>query len=372
MSHPDRRQFLRRSAAAALLAGGVPILGACGDDSDNDDATKKGSGSTGGGERKLTGTINFMNFDGWIGAGEVPAFEAAYPGAKVNLVPWVSNDDAIAKAKDRSGDIDVLLVDGTTFPQLKAIDVLAELGPDVANIANIDAAYRGNVWDPDDKYFAATDYGRTGIAYRSDLLSEKPTSFADFVKLTKANSGKVAVLDYQRSVMGSMLKYLGKPPSSTNKDDIDEVRDLLVDLKPNLLAVSAEVGKQLASGAAVLALADAYDIYTAKQSNDAIEWVDPSEGQVAYLEGLVVLDGPRNDLARAFVNFHLQPDQYADFINTVNSAGVMPDNDAIKEELRNSLILNPAADVRERIDFHEFLGADVQMWQEAWDAFTAA
>lgn len=366
MRTTDRRQFLRRSAYAALLAGGSPWLAGCGED-----GTETGDGSGGGGGA-LTGTLNFVNFEGWVGAGEIAAFEKAFPGAKVNVVPWTSNDDTVAKAKDRVGDIDVVLVDGTTFPQLEALGVLAELGDAVPNLSNIDPAYRGNPWDPDDRYFAATDYGRTGIAYRRDLVADAPTSFADFFELAAANAGKVVVLDYQRSVMGSVMKFLGRPPSSVDQADIDAVRDRLIELKPNLLAVSTEVGKQLASGAAVLALADAYDIYTAKQENDAIEWVDPSEGQVAYLEGLAVLDGPRNDLARAFVDFRLRPEQYADFINTVNSAGVMPDNADIDEALRTTPILNPGEDVRSRIDFHEFLGPDAEKWQVAWDAFKSA
>ena len=85
-----------------------------------------------------------------------------------------------------------------------------------------------------------------------------------------------------------------------------------------------------------------------------------------------MLDGPRNDLARAFVNFRLEPEQYADFINTVNSAGVMPDNEGIDEALRTSPILTPGEDVRSRIDFHDFLGEDAEAWQTAWDAFKSA
>jgi spermidine/putrescine transport system substrate-binding protein len=371
MTPIDRRGFLRRSAVAAMAAASLPtILTGC--DGDEEPATTSG-GSSSTAALALTGTLNFLNFEGWIGAGEISAFEKLYPGAKVNVVPWQSNDDTIAKAKDRVGDIDVLLVDGTTFPQLEALGVLAELGPTVANLANIDAAYRANVWDPDDRYFAATDYGRTGIAYRRDLVEgDAPTSFADFFDLARANSGKTIVLDYQRSVMGSMMKMLGFPPSSADQGHIDAVQARLIELKPHLLAISTEVGKQLASGDAVLALADAYDVYTAKQENDSIEWVDPSDGQVAYLEGLAILDGPRNDLARAFVDFHLRKDQYADFINTVNSAGVMPDNEAIDEDLRTTPILNPNAEVRSRIDFHEFLGESGEAWQIAWDAFKSA
>ena len=73
-----------------------------------------------------------------------------------------------------------------------------------------------------------------------------------------------------------------------------------------------------------------------------------------------------------FVNFHLELDQYADFINTVKSAGVMPDNAMIKTPLRTSPILTPGESVRSRIDYHEFLGETAESWQTAWDAFKSA
>ena len=44
----------------------------------------------------------------------------------------------------------------------------------------------------------------------------------------------------------------------------------------------------------------------------------------AYLEGFVALKGPREDLAKAFINFHADPSQNADFVNTLNIASVIP------------------------------------------------
>jgi spermidine/putrescine-binding protein len=121
-----------------------------------------------------------------------------------------------------------------------------------------------------------------------------------------------------------------------------------------------------------MAWADAYDVYTAQQKNPNIVWVDPTEGQVAYLEGLAVLKGPREDLAKTFVNFALEKDRYADFINTVNSAGTMNSNDLITEALRTSPVLNPSAEVRGRITFHDVLGDAQELWQNTWDGFKAA
>jgi spermidine/putrescine transport system substrate-binding protein len=372
----DRRHFIQRSALGALAAGSLPaLLAACGSDSSEDGApagSAAPSDSAPAPAGKIEGTLNFLNFTGWIGAAEYANFEKAFPGAKINEVPWTSADDTIAKAKGRAGDIDVVLVDGTTFPSLDALGVLAEFGSGVPNLANIDSAYKGNSWDPKDTRFAATDYGRTGMAYRADIVTEAPKTLAEFFEIAPKYAGKVVILDYQRSVMGSVLRMLKLSESTQEQGDIDQVIEILKGFKSSLLAISTEVGKQLASGEAVLALGDAYDIYTAKQTNDAVTWVDQSEGQVAYLEGLAILDGPRNDLAKAFVNFHLDPANYGDFINTVNSAGVMPDNKVIKPELLSSPILTPGKDVRDKIVFHQVLGNAQAMWDTAWDAFKAA
>jgi spermidine/putrescine transport system substrate-binding protein len=394
----SRRELLRRLAVAGVAIPGLPaVLAACGSSSTTSAAgTTAPSGTdapvatepsattadtkpadskqadTKVGAATLTGTLNFLNFVGWAGKGTYASFSTAFPGAKVNEVPWQSADDSIAKAKGRSGDIDLLLVDGTTFPALVALDVLAEFGDAVPNLKNIDKEFTSKSWDPTNTRFAATDYGRTGFAYRKDLVKETPTSWADFYKIMGNYKGKVGLLDYQRSVMGSILTSLSLNPSSKDPADLKAVAAKLAEIKPNLLALAVEPGKQLVSGDLVMAWADAYDIYSAQQKDPNIVWVDPSEGQVAYLEGLAVLKGPREELAKAYVNFALDQAQYADFINTVTSPGVMSTNEKINEALRTSPVLNPSADVRSRIVFHDVLGDAQELWQTTWDAFKAA
>ena len=289
----------------------------------------------------------------------------------MNEIAWVSNDDTISKAKDRAGDIDVVLVDGSTFPRLTALGVLAELG-DLPSMAFVADQYKGNDWDPENKFFAPTDHGRTGIVYRKDLVTTPPTSWADFFAMAPEYSGKVAMLDYQGSVMDNVLVMLGKPIGSTEQADLDEVLDVLTTVKPHLLAISTEVGKAVAAGDAVMAICDAYDAQLALTSNPDVVFVDPSEGQVGYLEGFAVLDGPRNDLARAFIDFFLEQENYASFINAVASPYVQPDNPGIDEVLKSSPVINPPADVVAKVGYHLFLGEEQAKWDATWDAFKAA
>jgi ABC-type uncharacterized transport system YnjBCD substrate-binding protein len=90
---------------------------------------------------KVTGTLNFLNFTAWAGPNTYADFAKAFPGATVNEIAWASADDTVSKAKDRAGDIDLVLVDGTTYPRLSALGVLAKLG-DVPNMSLIADQYK--------------------------------------------------------------------------------------------------------------------------------------------------------------------------------------------------------------------------------------
>jgi spermidine/putrescine-binding protein len=371
----SRRTLLIQAATTTAFAA---FVAACGDDDTDTSGTAAPSSSAPSDSAPsdsaadgLTGTLNFLNFPSWAGPTTYADFAAANPGASVNEVPYVSADDSVAQAKDRSGDIDVLLVDGTTFPRLVAVDALAELGS-IANMTAVADAYKGNTWDPDDMFFAPTDHGRTGIIYRKDLVPEGITSWADFFAAAPNHSGKVAVLDYNRSVMGSVMRFLGRPSSSTDQADLDAALATLIELKPHLATIATEVGPLVADGTLVMAMADVYDSVAAIAANPDVVWVDPSEGQVGYLEGLAIVDGPRNDLARAFIDFFLEPKNYASFINTVLSPYVQPDNPDIDAALKDSPIINPPAAVAEKVEFHQFLGEAQAAWDSTWDAFKSA
>ena len=54
-----------------------------------------------------------------------------------------------------------------------------------------------------------TDFGKTGYAYRKDLISERPTSWNDLFALAPKYSGKITMIKYDSDIQGSFLKALG-------------------------------------------------------------------------------------------------------------------------------------------------------------------
>ena len=59
-----------------------------------------------------------------------------------------------------------------------------------------------------------------------------------------------------------------------------------------------------------------YDIALAQSRNKNIIWVSPSEGMCGYIEGWSALNTSKHlDVVWAFMNFHLDPKNYASFVN---------------------------------------------------------
>jgi spermidine/putrescine-binding protein len=281
----------------------------------------------------------------------------------------------LPKVKDRRGDYDLALVDGATIPKLVALDAIASFTPEeVPNQANIDPAFRNQDWDPDNKYFVATDYGRTAIGYRTDLVQEPITSYADVFALLPKYSGKVAVVSRMGSTLGMAMKRLGYSINSNDPGEVAQARDLLIASKKHFLALVDSGSPSLISGDAVIALCDDYDVAAISADNPNIAWVDPTEGVSAYLEGFVALKGPREDLAKAFINFQADPVQNADFANTLTVAPVVPEAASlIKPAITNSPILFPPDDVKERIEFFVARPQEGEaLWMKAWDEFRAS
>jgi hypothetical protein len=78
-----------------------------------------------------------------------------------------------------------------------------------------------------------------------------------------------------------------------------------------------------AKGTVAMAQCANYDMAMAQASSKDVAYVVPSEGTTGYFEGFCPVAGSKElDVVHAFLNFHLDPKIYADFVNTTGSAWV--------------------------------------------------
>jgi spermidine/putrescine-binding protein len=117
-----------------------------------------------------------------------------------------------------------------------------------------------------------------------------------------------------------------------------------------------------------------YDVALGQGQNSNIEWVLPEEGAMAYLEGWNVIKNTQHlDVVNAFLNFFLEPKQYADFVNTTGTAYVMQAATPYIDKSISSnkaLIVDPAT--LAKVEIENFLGEATALYTQAWDEFKSA
>lgn len=365
----SRRQFLQRGAAIAAvpaLGGGLAaLLAACGE-SDNEGASPTATAAP-------TGTAVLLNFPGWIGATELADFSKRYPGAKIKMSTNLPSSVAgvVQLVKNNPGAYDIALGDPAFVGQAKAAGVY--LAPDWARIPNIDKVdQRFRTAYPD---AVPTDWGMDVLAYRKDIVKEPVTSWADFWALAPKYSGQIVVEDLDRPTIAMALKYRGFSGNTTSEDELDQARDALIELKPHLQAItSVGAAKGLAKGTIAMAQCINYEAGIAQAENENVEWLIPEEGSFGYVEGFVPLrESQVLDVVYAFLDFHLEPEVYAGFVNATGSAWVSAAAEPyIKKGILDNPALKPTPEQLDKVEWTRFIGEATELYSRVWQEFKAA
>jgi spermidine/putrescine transport system substrate-binding protein len=376
MSNPSwERNFTRRGFVAAGAAGAV--LAACGGSSDTSNEDEGGSDKPKK-AAQLGGTLFYYNWADYVNPETYKNFTAE-TGVKIKKDFFVSNEELQAKLQAGATGFDLAAPTGYMVQILADAGKLEELDqsqlPTVAK--NIDPRFQKLPYDPDDKFSVPKDWGTTGFVYRTDMVSEKPTSWREFVDLTKGPySGKVTVLDGIPEVVGSMLVMLGYSYNSEDESEIEEAKQELIDLKPHLLAItSTEYKQMLIAGKAVMSLGWNGD-GAAVAAKKPAEYVVAEEGGEFWVDAYVIPTGSKNPTAaHAWIDFVFQPEQNA--AETEYTFYGSP----VKRELLKPVIdpkvykdpdVFPPEDTLEKLEPNEVTPEGTKLRDRAWTEFKAA
>jgi len=357
----SRRTLLRRGLGAGLsLPAAAALLAACG----GDDSSSSGN---------VQGELVLLNYENWLGKGTPRAFAEAFPGASLKQIPLssISGGSIVNVLKTANGRYDAALGDTSVVGQGEPAGIVEELDWSlIPNIEKIGQRFR-------DAYplGVPTDYGKTGIGYRADLVDEEIAGWADVWSLAEKYSGKIVFSDLDRDSIGAALKYKGHSANTKSEEELEEAKQALIEIKPHLRALeSYNIGANLVKGSAAIVMDWDYDVALAQAQNDNIRWVEPEEGLTAYLEGFFAIKGSeRLELVHAFLNFFLEPEQYADFVNTTGTAYTMSEaTPLVKPEIsgNKALVVDPAT--LENVEFQNYLGDATAMYAKAWEEFKSA
>jgi spermidine/putrescine-binding protein len=370
-SRLTRRRFL--GVAGIGILGTSGFLAACGGDDGS------GTGSTGSGaateEESISGqTIRFVNYTDWIGKGQYRDFKQK---TGVTVKEIAVNSERVAKIAADPSSADLVLLDLHQAGQLNAAGLLATWNLDnIPNYDNVDAAFKDGFAADDVGKVLATDYGRTGIVYRTDMVTEEITSWNDVWDLAPKYSGKVSFLDNEVGVVPITLLTLGYPGNSQDEDQVNEAADKLIEIKPHLSAlVTGDHMKPLLDGTAAIGMVEDWAGSAGVTGNPDVplKWVDP-EKTTGYLDCWGAVEGTDVMAAlEAFANFSFTPEVYANYCNTLSIASIVPEADPlIDAKIKDNPITYPPPEVYDTVEFQDYLGQGQRYHDDAWARFKSA
>jgi len=240
-----RRQALIAGGGAAMAA----YLAGCGG------STSSGGGDDGGGNGSKgdkpptpadapveQGDLLMAN---WVDYSD-PANYKGYKsevGPKVKVSGYGSNDELLAKLRAGGSKFDIVAPTGyavkTMIDQGLALELTPELIP---NLKNLSPAFTKTQYDPGNKYSVPKDYGITSFYWMTDKVSEKPKTIGECFELLKQPTMKdlrVNFLEGGTQVMALALNALDYSLNSEDQGEIDEAKQLLIDVKPNVDTINS-------------------------------------------------------------------------------------------------------------------------------------
>ena len=254
--------------------------------------------------------LNLYGWSDYVPQQMLDDFTAQY-GIKVNYDTYSSNEEMLAKLQAGASGYDLVIPSDYTVTIMRKQDMLEPIDlTQIPNFANLDPRFTNKEYDPGNKFTIPYQWGTTALVYDKSKVPFEPKSWADL--WDPKFKGKLVVLDDEREVPGMALQVLGFNKNSTDPAQLDQAKQKLIALKPNILLFNSDDPEtSLLTGETWAGLVYNGNAALAKQQAtkpDDIQYICPTEGCGLWFDNLAVPKGaPHPDAAMAFLNFMLEP-----------------------------------------------------------------
>ncbi|MEO1331403.1 MAG: extracellular solute-binding protein, partial [Pseudomonadota bacterium] len=124
--------------------------------------------------RAASGTVNFYNWDTYIGETTIADFTAE-TGVEVNYDIFADNQELFAKFKQGNPGYDLIVPTNDFVERMIIADLLSPIDHSkIPNKANIDPDFLNPAHDPGRKYTMPYMWGTIGIGYRKSRVDGVP------------------------------------------------------------------------------------------------------------------------------------------------------------------------------------------------------
>lgn len=282
-------------------------------------------------------------------------------GINVVYEEFETNEIMYPKVQSGATAYDVVCPSDYMIQRMIENDLLAELNFDnIPNVKNIGQEYfkQSRQFDSENKYSVPYCWGTVGILYNKTMVDEPIDSWS--VLWDEKYIDNILMQDSVRDAFAVALKYKGHSLNSTDLDELEEAKELLIEQKPLVQAyvIDQVRDKMIGNEAAIGVIYSGEAIYT-QLENPNLEYVIPKEGSNVWIDSWVIPKNAKHkENAEAFINFLCRPDiakmnfDYITYSTPNTAARELIEDPAI----RNSKIAFPDASELERCETFQFLG----------------
>lgn len=290
----DRRRLLRAAGGAAAAAVGGRVVGTTAAPAIIPSAQYDG--------KQFVAYSYGGAWDEAVKAGAVNALQAKYPGLEIIIEPSGGFTKLLAERDNPAADVS--FIDDAAMPRAIALEIAQPL--DFSKIPNAADVYdKGKLFGDRG---VAMEFGRLGLAYRTDKLATPPTSWNDMLNPEYAGHVAIGMAETGGTAWVQFLVGLAEA-NGGGVDNIEPGFAKLAELRPNLLTITdstAQVTQLLTDGD--LWLTHFWDGRTIQAARDDIpvKFVTPKEGSFATITYVGMIKGTElPDLAYEFIDLML-------------------------------------------------------------------
>ncbi|MBQ4559892.1 MAG: extracellular solute-binding protein [Tyzzerella sp.] len=293
-------------------------------------------------------------------------------GITVVYEEFETNEGMFPKVQAGAVSYDVVCPSDYMIQRMIENNLLAEINFDnIPNIKNIGPQYlkQSQGFDPENKYSVPYCWGTVGILYNKTLVDDPVDSWS--ILWDKKYKDQILMQNSVRDAFGIALKYLGYSLNSTDLDELQAAKELLMKQKPLVQAyVVDQVRDKMISGEAALGVIYSGEAIYTQSENPNLEYVIPKEGSNVWIDSWVIPKNAQNkENAETFINFLCRPDiAKKNFDYITYSTPNIPARDLIEDDaIRNSTIAFPDASELERCETYNYLGTKFDnIYNELW------
>lgn len=318
--------------------------------------------------------LYLYNWSQYLPDGMVERFERE-TGIQVTQDFYSSNEEMLAKIETGKAEYDLVVPGDYMVRIMIAKGLLRTIDSDeIPNLRFIDERFSDPPYDPDLQHSVPFTFGTNGLGLDTSKYSGSANDWDILFSPPDELSGRIMMLNDARMSIGAALKYLGYSFNSTDKAQLLEAKNALLQQKTHIMAYDTDNYLQfLSSGETWLAYGYSGDIAQASQQNPKIRYVIPKSGSVFWVDSYCILkEAPHPKAAAAFINFILEPRNHAEITNDLRygcpNSGARP---YILPDLLNDQTIFPPEEILMKCEFIEDVGHAAKIYQDIWTAIKA-